>query len=194
VLLCAARQFALDRELRSLALMDELTGLYNRRAFLALAAQQLKVARRKGETLLLFFADLDHLKQINDVYGHREGDGALIRTARALQRTFRTSDIVARLGGDEFAVLALDASSQDMQVIRFRLEKELKTMNAGASRGKVSLSVGGSRLDETNGASLAELMAQADEAMYKDKNRRGRPNGHPEAVNEKPAILSLETS
>ena len=59
---------------------------------------------------LLFFADIDCLKQINDAHGHQEGDLAIIRTAHALQRTFRNSDIVARLGGDEFAVIALEAS------------------------------------------------------------------------------------
>src|ERR1700686_5828877 len=97
--------------------MDDLTHLYNRRAFYALAAQQLKVMRRKEQGLLLFFADVDHLKNINDTYGHREGDLALVRAADALERTFRDSDILARLGGDEFAVLALDASSLNQEVI-----------------------------------------------------------------------------
>src|SRR4029077_20951716 len=106
--LCAVKQSLLDRELRSLALTDDLTCLYNRRAFFALATQQLKVMRRRGLGLLLFFADVDHLKEINVTYGHREGDLALIRTANALEQTFRDSDIVARLSGDEFAVLALE--------------------------------------------------------------------------------------
>jgi diguanylate cyclase (GGDEF)-like protein len=196
VLVCAARQFALDRELRSLALTDDLTGLYNRRAFLALSAQQLKVARRKGEILLLLFADLDHLKQINDAFGHSEGDKALVRTARALQRTFRTSDIIARLGGDEFAVLALEASRQDMQAIRTRLDRELKVANAGASHCKISVSVGAARFDNKNGVSLAELMAQADEAMYQNKKKSIRTSVHRDPLNEGslPAVLSLRTS
>ncbi len=71
--LCAVKQSLLDRELRSLALTDDLTCLYNRRAFLALTSQQLRVTRRKAQGLLLFFADVDNLKEINDAYGHREG-------------------------------------------------------------------------------------------------------------------------
>src|SRR5271169_6459785 len=93
--LCAMKQSLLDRELRSLALTDDLTCLYNRRAFLALAGQQLKVATRNGQGLLLFFADVDGLKEINDSYGHGEGDLSLLRTADALEQTFRGSDIVA---------------------------------------------------------------------------------------------------
>src|ERR1700676_2824654 len=89
------KQCILDKELRSLALMDDLTHLYNRRAFYALATQQLKVMRRNEQGLLLFFADVDHLKNINDTYGHREGDLALVRTADALERTFRNPDILA---------------------------------------------------------------------------------------------------
>jgi GGDEF domain-containing protein len=118
---CAVRQTLLERELRSLALTDDLTGLYNRRGFLASATQQLKLARRNTKESLLLFCDLDNLKQINDSYGHVEGDGALVRTADTLEQTFRHSDVLARLGGDEFAVLALEASSQYRNVILDRL-------------------------------------------------------------------------
>ena len=72
--ICAVKRSLLEREFRSLALMDDLTNLYNRRAFFALAAQQIKVMRRKAQGLLVFFAVVDHLKNINDTYGHREGD------------------------------------------------------------------------------------------------------------------------
>src|SRR5690348_12959831 len=71
VILSAIKHSILDSELRSLALTDDLTRLYNRRAFYALSTQQLKVMRRKGQGLLLFFADVDHLKHINDTHGHR---------------------------------------------------------------------------------------------------------------------------
>src|SRR3984957_9042159 len=97
--LCAVKQSLLDRQLRSLALTDDLTCLHNRRAFLALSGQELRVARRKSVGLLMFFADVDNLKAINDTYGHHEGDLALVRTAQALEQTFRKSDIIARLSG-----------------------------------------------------------------------------------------------
>jgi len=176
---CAVRQALLDRELRHLALTDELTCLYNRRGFLAAAAQQLKLASRNAQSLLLLFCDLDNLKKINDSYGHREGDLALIRTADALEQAFRDSDILARLGGDEFAVLATEASSQAHEVLLRRLEKNLKKSNANESRYELSLSVGVARFDPKRAISLGELMAQADEAMYEQKrNRQKSCNGN----------------
>lgn len=123
---CALRQSLIDREIRSLAVTDELTGLYNRRGFLASATHQLKLAHRHTENVLVLFCDVDNLKEINDSFGHREGDLALVRAADALEETFRDSDILARLGGDEFAVLASDATIPSRQAIVPRIEKSLE--------------------------------------------------------------------
>jgi diguanylate cyclase (GGDEF)-like protein len=131
---CAVRRTLLERELRSLALTNDLTGLYNRRGFFASARQQLRLARRNTQESLLFFCDVDNLKKINDSYGHGEGDLALVRAAAVLEQTFRDSDILARLGGDEFAVLALEASSQYEEVIPDRQETNLEKSSAGESR------------------------------------------------------------
>jgi diguanylate cyclase (GGDEF)-like protein len=139
---------------------------------LALAGQQLRVARRNAQGLLLFFADVNNLKEINDTYGHQGGDLAIIRTADALEQTFRNSDVIARLGGDEFAVLALEASCENREVILRRLEKNLKGSNADESRYELSLSVGVSRFDPKHPVSLGKLIATADEAMYEDKKMR----------------------
>jgi diguanylate cyclase (GGDEF)-like protein len=168
--LCAIKQSLMERELRSLALTDDLTGLYNRRAFYAIATQQIKVMRRKGRGLLLFFADLDHLKFINDTYGHREGDLALVRAADSLQRTFRTSDIIGRLSGDEFAVLALEASYEDENTILRRLQENLAETSAEERRYGLSMSVGVVRFDPKLNASLSDLLAKADQSMYVQKN------------------------
>jgi diguanylate cyclase (GGDEF)-like protein len=172
--MCAVKQSLLDRELRSLALTDDLTSLYNRRAFLALAAQQLKVARRNGHGLLLFFADVDNLKRINDTYGHREGDRALVRAADALENTFRNSDVIARLAGDEFAILALEATCENREVILRRLTQNLQKVSAGESRYKLSLSIGMARFDPKRPISLGKLISGADEAMYEQKKNRSR--------------------
>jgi diguanylate cyclase (GGDEF)-like protein len=181
--LCAIKQSILDRELRSLALTDHLTRLYNRRAFYALATQQLRVMRRKGQGLLLFFADVDHLKNINDRYGHREGDLALVRTADALERTFRNSDILARLSGDEFAVLALEASSQGEDAILRRLEKQLQKATAMEIRYKLTLSVGMARFDPKHDLTLGDLLAKADQTMYEEKRTHPKiwTSGHDQA-------------
>lgn len=167
----ALKQSLLDREARSLAITDELTGFFNRRGFLASAAQQLKLAYRGPQNVLLLFCDLDGLKRINDSFGHAEGDLAHVRTADALEETFRDSDVLARLGGDEFAILAWEASVPDLGTMLSRLEKNLRRANAEESRYQLSLSVGVARYDHRSPLSLGELMAQADADMYRHKNR-----------------------
>jgi diguanylate cyclase (GGDEF)-like protein len=169
---CAAKQYMLQAELGNLALTDELTGLYNRRGFIALAERQLKLGRRSGRGMLLFVMDVDRLKQINDSFGHFEGDRALKRTADALEETFRDSDVVARLGGDEFAVLAVEASGHSEATIKSRLFECLKSISAEPSRYEISLSVGLARFDPCGRTSIGELLAKADQAMYEQKRRR----------------------
>jgi len=175
---CAVKQYMLQAELGSLALSDELTGVYNRRGFLALAERQLKLGRRSGRAILVFFADVDGLKQINDKFGHKEGDLALVHAAQVLEKTFRDSDIVARFGGDEFAVLALEVSGHSESTIRARLEQNLHELNAQQSRYTLSISLGAMRFDPRSPkspASIEQLMIQADEAMYEEKRLRSKP-------------------
>src|SRR5712664_2968983 len=172
---CAAKQYMLLAELGDLALVDELTGLYNRRGFMAIAERQLKVGRRSGKGMLLFFMDVDDLKQINDSHGHSEGDQALRRTAQALEITFRDSDVIARIAGDEFAVLAIEAADHSEATIRARLCEDLKSISAEESRYAISLSMGVARFNRRDSRPIGELMAQADKAMYEEKRRRSKP-------------------
>jgi diguanylate cyclase (GGDEF)-like protein len=172
---CAAKQYMLQAELGNLALTDELTGLYNRRGFMALAERQLKIGRRSGRGMLLFVMDVDRLKQINDSFGHFEGDRALKRTAEVLEETFRDSDVLARLGGDEFAVLAIEAAGHSEATIKTRLFECLKSISAEESRYEISLSSGLVRFDPGSRTTIGELMAKADQAMYEQKRRRSRP-------------------
>jgi len=165
----AVKQALLDRELRYLALTDDLTCLFNRRGFFAAATQQLKLAQRNSQTLLLLFCDVDDLKKINDTFGHQEGDLALIRTADALEQTFRGSDILSRLGGDEFVVLASETSKQTQEIILRRLQNNLKKSGVTEPRYDLSLSVGVARFDPKHAVTLGELMVQADKAMYEKK-------------------------
>src|SRR5260370_25769529 len=117
----------------NLDLRDDLTGQYNRRGFMAIAERQMKLGRRSGRGMLLFLMDVYRLKQINDSFGHFEGDHALKRTAEVLEETFRASDVVARLGGDDFAVLAIDAAGHIEASIKTRLFECLKSINAEQS-------------------------------------------------------------
>ncbi len=168
---CAAKQYMLQAELGNIAITDELTGLYNRRGFMALAERQLKLARRSGRGMLLFAMDVDGLKQINDKFGHSEGDRALKRTAEILEETFRDSDVVARLGGDEFAVLAIEATDHSEETIKTRLFECLIAINAEQSGYEISLSLGVARFDPGSQKSIREFMMKADQAMYEQKRR-----------------------
>jgi two-component system, cell cycle response regulator len=171
-------RYAIERnrtqaELRNLSLIDELTGLYNRRGFLTFAEQYLKLAQRKNKGLLLMYADLDNLKQINDRYGHHEGDLALIRTAKTLRETFRKSDIIGRIGGDEFPIVAMEAEKSMAEKIVTNLQENLKKYNTQTnSRYKISLSVGVAYFDPDEGASIEDLMEQADTALYEQKRKK----------------------
>lgn len=171
----AVKHALIERELRHLALCDDLTCLYNRRGFFAAATQQLKVARRNQKPALFLFCDLDGLKLINDTFGHREGDLALVRTADALEAVFRESDVLGRLGGDEFAVLATELRPAHQQTILARLLKTLNHAGKDEPRYGLSLSIGAAWFDPQQPISLAELMEQADRAMYDHKRRKRIP-------------------
>jgi diguanylate cyclase (GGDEF)-like protein len=169
---CAVKQYMLRAELSNLAFTDELTGLFNRRGFLPLTERQLKLGRRSGREMLLFFIDVDGLKRINDSFGHSEGDLALARTAEVLGKTFRDSDVLARLGGDEFAALAIEAPGHSEATIRGRLQQNLATVSRKEPRYQLSFSLGAVRFDPRTGSSIAQLMCQADRAMYEHKTQQ----------------------
>ncbi|HEY0323319.1 MAG TPA: PAS domain S-box protein [Pyrinomonadaceae bacterium] len=165
--------------LRSLSLIDDLTGLYNRRGFLALAEQQVRLTQRTGHGFTLVFADLDGMKRINDTCGHKAGDEALQSVAELLKKSFRESDIIGRLGGDEFTILALedyDASAE--RAVTARLWENLEDYRQQENRPfDLSLSVGVVHFNPEHNGSLEELIAQADKAMYEDKQgKRGKRN------------------
>ena len=162
-------------ELRAMSLVDELTGLHNRRGFLFLAQQHVKIANRTKRGMLLLFADLDDMKQINDRLGHQQGDLALIDTATILKEIFREVDIIARIGGDEFAILAMEAAKDSADILRTRLQENFDACNAkGDRRYKLAISVGMSRYDPYTPCSIDELMARADASMYEQKQGKHR--------------------
>ena len=160
----------LEKKLENIAFTDQLTGLYNRRGFFNLATQQLQLAKRSKQKMLLFFADIDRLKWINDTFGHEEGDSALIDTARILLQTFRSVDILSRIGGDEFAILAVNADEIILDNIMSRCEKFADRLNFRKSRKyELSISIGYAIHDPDNPISLDELMSKADISMYENK-------------------------
>ncbi len=165
-----------EEDLRALLLVDELTGLPNRRGFITLSEQALKVATRMERDVLMIFIDVDHLKHINDTWGHLAGDQALVDTARVLRDSCREADLVARLGGDEFVALMTVDSDQTAEIVSERIQARVASHNAETERGHaLSLSVGATR-SKAEGTMLADLLAQADTALYEQKRGRSRPH------------------
>ncbi len=160
----------LSRELRELALTDELTGVRNRRGFLLLADQTWRLAKRARVRCLLIFIDLDGLKEVNDTQGHQAGDALLVDAAGVLNRVFRESDVIGRVGGDEFAVLELVDGSDNSNAGAERLRLHVEEFNRQAERPyRLAMSCGVEELAPTADATLEELLARADRAMYERK-------------------------
>jgi diguanylate cyclase (GGDEF)-like protein/PAS domain S-box-containing protein len=165
----------MEARLYMLSFSDELTGVYNRRGFLTLAEQQMKLAKRSKKVMLLIYADLDDLKWINDTYGHAEGDVALKNFTGIMKASFRESDIIARIGGDEFVILITDLLKTSQSSHLARLHKNLEKFNTKSPR-VYSLSVStGSVLFDPNGSNRVEqILGKADQLMYEQKSRRQR--------------------
>ena len=163
--------FRREVALRQLSLSDPLTGVHNRRGFVLLAEQQWRATLRNETAMLIFYIDVNRFKQINDTFGHKEGDAALQRVASTLSECFRSSDIVGRLGGDEFAIVACDALSQSQTILEERLASFIERSNAkSGAKYELSLSVGSLLCDVTLSAmSMEDLLSRADELMYEQK-------------------------
>ncbi|SFC18478.1 diguanylate cyclase (GGDEF) domain-containing protein [Cupriavidus sp. OV038] len=156
-----------------LASMDELTALSNRRGFTVLSQHAIELCRRLDRPATLVFFDMDGFKPINDQFGHAEGDRALTAFGAALRQAFRDSDVVGRLGGDEFAALLTNTDAAGCGEALARLHRNVDAWNAQNARGyRLRFSVGLTEFDPSRHATVHELLAQADAAMYADKAQR----------------------
>lgn len=160
------------------ALLDELTGLYNRRGFLTVAAEEIKAARRMGRTAFILFVDLNGMKSVNDRFGHHEGDRMLRDMAALMRGTFRESDVLARLGGDEFTAFGIEELPGGPDKVRSRLNERLEKFLAEADRPyELSFCCGVVNTGPGDTESLQDLLALADARMYEEKKalRRNSP-------------------
>ncbi|MFP4563004.1 MAG: diguanylate cyclase [Spirochaetia bacterium] len=178
-------RYALERHklitmLRGLSLIDDLTGLYNRRGFMTIAEEKLKAAKRDKKKLILFYIDLDNMKQINDKHGHTVGDKALRATAEVLRNSLRDSDVIARIGGDEFAALALSSKAEKARVIEERIDAKVKIFNdEGSVPVHLGLSIGHLVESDLETTPCSELLDRADAAMYRIKTgKKGTGTDH----------------
>lgn len=153
------------------AVTDELTGLYNRRAFAHAGEREVGRARRYQRPLALIFFDIDHFKDVNDSHGHLIGDHVLRVLTELVTRTTRATDIVCRYGGEEFIVLMPEADRDEAMAMAERLRQEISRMTIVTVGGTLSLTVslGVAALRRDEEESLEGLIARADRAMYQAK-------------------------
>lgn len=161
----------------SAASTDELTGLFNRRGFDSLAKFAISSARRRAEPLTLAWIDLDNFKEINDTWGHAEGDEALKALATVMTASLREADLRVRYGGDEFAIVFSDTDEQGAWIAMQFLVEQVDAWNLTSGKPwRLQFSWGLSEFDHSGNGDLVGWMKEADEKMYamKEKNNRGR--------------------
>ncbi len=172
-------KFMLDNSiLNRAAKIDELTGLYNRRGFLEYTQKIITDPSNRGCNALICYADMDNLKMINDIYGHDDGDFALREIAAILNDTFRSTDVIGRLGGDEFVVCAVVKTGNYEETIKERIR--IITEKHNKSCGKpypIEMSTGICKFICSNNVDIYELIEQADEKLYVEKNKKKATQG-----------------
>jgi diguanylate cyclase (GGDEF)-like protein len=161
-------------ELKSINVIDELTGIYNRRGFNINGGNLYKFAVITGGKFIFCFGDIDKLKVINDTYGHKEGDEAILNTALLLKKTFGNDDVIARMGGDEFTMIKANKSStNDINVILESVNHNFNEYNKTSNKPyELSISLGFSVYSPELNYSFDELLQQADSKLYIQKRNK----------------------
>ncbi len=178
---------AMEERLRELTLTDDLTKLRNRRGFLLIAEQELKLVRdrRRDDVeahMWIIFADVDGLKAINDELGHDVGSQAIVKAASLLTSTFRDADVIGRLGGDEFGIVAITNEPGAGPALVARVNDALRHLNIEERLPyQLSLSLGVVKVDPERVGSIEDVLREADQQMYRHK--RGLRSATPISTN-----------
>lgn len=161
-------------QLNAISITDELTGLYNRRGFFETVEQLISNKSYCGKPALVGYIDMDNLKQVNDRYGHKEGDFALTSIATTLRKSFPKGTVIARIGGDEFAVFTPSMEGTTMKNITDSMNYYQDKVNEQDGKPYyVEFSYGFTNLTCCESLDLESEMIKADEILYKDKaNKR----------------------
>jgi len=169
----AIQRKQMEEEMEKLAHFDSLTGACNRGYGLSLLKREFKFARRRKTPSLLAYVDIDNFKDINDAFGHVEGDQILKEVVILLKSTLREIDIICRMGGDEFLLIFPDSSLKDLSIIKERFNKNLIKLNQIINKPyKIGFSMGISCYDPDNPEPMDELIRIADNRMYKEKKKK----------------------
>jgi diguanylate cyclase (GGDEF)-like protein len=159
--------------LNRLYITDELTQLFNRRGFFEVAQRLVNLKSNIGKTAIITFADMDNLKQVNDKFGHKEGDFALKQIANTLRRSFTDNAIIARIGGDEFVVFSLIDSSSVKTKITGALAEYTNEVNATCGKPYyIDISYGITEFVCSEDLNIEDILIQADEILYDNKKHK----------------------
>ncbi len=164
----------LERENTDLALqsrMDELTGILNRRGFIEQGQAALDLLQETDTSGVIFFADMDGLKKINDTYGHEMGDKAIMLQARVLKDIFRSSDVVGRLSGDEFGIVALGMKIGYVENTKLKIDMLCRKVSI-ENQLPFTLSISLGAVDLQKSSVLKHLLSEADKELYKEKKKK----------------------
>lgn len=170
---------AMEARLRQLSITDDLSGLYNRRYFNTILADEMARSSRYNRPLSLIYIDMDHFKEVNDLMGHQEGDRAIKTLAAALHSTLRGTDLAFRYGGDEFVALLPEAQLEEASVLAERIRSSaavrITSQEDSSMTVYVTLSIGVAEYDMKE--ETLEFLKRADKAMYEAKHAGGNRIG-----------------
>jgi diguanylate cyclase (GGDEF)-like protein len=156
--------------LYELSITDPLTGMFNRRYFDARLDAELGRAHRYGADLAMVFIDVDHLKDINDRYGHGTGDLVIMHAAQTIAQNQRQCDVAARIGGDELAVMLPETSAAEAVIFAERVRTGISRVPVPGTDRTITVSIGISQLDQRSAADPHVLVGDADLALYLAKS------------------------
>jgi diguanylate cyclase (GGDEF)-like protein len=175
IVICLGRISGRERELLRLALVDPLTGAFNRRSFLEFAGKEEARARRGGNKFAVLMIDIDHFKRVNDTYGHPAGDRVIKSLADICARTLRPSDVIARYGGEEFVVNLPDTDQRQASLVAERLRFAVADAKVPSEQGPIAFTVSIGVATCSDETPLDAAIAEADKALYRaKKNGRNR--------------------
>lgn len=176
---------SLNEELRRLSITDPLTGLHNRRHFDNMMETDLALSHRHGEISSIVIVDLDHFKNVNDIYGHKVGDRVLSHVANILKANLRKTDTICRIGGEEFVVICRRAGNEDAITVGEKLRRmvEINPLQAGKQSISLTISIGISSLPPNEKDIAAdEIFRKADAALYYSKEHGRNRVTHYDAI------------
>jgi diguanylate cyclase (GGDEF)-like protein len=151
---------------------DHLTGLFNRRYMMEALDKEVQRSIRKGGNLSLIMLDIDHFKQVNDGYGHLQGDAVLQKVALQLQKELRSYDCAARYGGEEFVAILPDSSLKEAVFVadRIRLSVQNTHFNGPLSSLNLTVSLGVANFSQEHSPNVDSFIKLADDALYRAKD------------------------